>query len=281
LVGLAYRQAGKKLAYSLMHRIIKLILIWSVILVVMIFLHYVGVTRPIEGYLLVPFRPVQGWIYRSIGQAGGTYNNWLARRDLLAENEQLRLDLQTLAIDQSKLNTLEQENKLLQDKLSFVAEGERRFIAGRIISGVADPFTRAVIIDRGSDDGLYPGLAVVAGRGIMIGKLTEVNQTTSRVLLLSDDSSRVAATMQNNNRTAGLVEGQFGLNIAMTNIPQDQVITDGDLIVTSGLEDSIPKGLPIARVTSINQIESDIFKTAVLEPLITIDQISQVLVIIP
>lgn len=264
-----------------MNRIIKLTSIWLAVLAVIIFFHFIGWLRPIEGYAMLAIRPVQSWTYGSISGVSGFYNGWIARRDLLAENERLAGELQQRAIDESRLNTLEQENKLLQDKLGFVEQSERRYVAATVIGPVADDFVRAIVINRGSADGITPGMAVVAGPGILIGKVIEVSQGVSKVLLLADDSSKIAATMQNMNHTAGLVEGQFGLNIAMTNIPQDQVITDGDLIVSSGLEGSIPAGLPIARVTSINQIESDIFKTAVLEPLITMDQIGQVLVLLP
>lgn len=264
-----------------MHRIIKLTSIWISILALVGLFHYFGWLRPVEGYAMLVIRPVQNWTYSSIAGVGNFYDNWIVRRDLLGENQRLTNELQQRAIDESRLNTLEQENKLLQDTLGFVEQSERHYVAATVIGPVADDFVRAIVINRGSADGLYPGLAVVAGPGIMIGKVIEVSQGVSKVLLLADDSSKVAATMQNVNHTAGLVEGQFGLNIAMTNIPQDQVMTAGDLVVSSGLEGAIPAGLPIARVTSVNQIESDIFKTAVLDPLIKMDQVRQVLVLLP
>src|SRR3989344_4049004 len=82
-------------------------------------------------------------------------------------------------------------------------------------------------------DQVEDGLAVVAGPGVMVGKIYDVYADHSKVLLLTDNQSRVAATIQNLNNTTGLVEGQFGLSFAMTNIPQDQEVKNGDLIVTS------------------------------------------------
>jgi rod shape-determining protein MreC len=91
----------------------------------------------------------------------------------------------------------------------------------------------------------------------------------------------VAATIQNTDHTAGLVEGQFGLSFSMTNIPQDEPIKIGDLVVTSGLEGQIPKNLLIAKIERVDKIESEIFKTAILTPIVSLDNLSDVLVIIP
>ena len=109
----------------------------------------------------------------------------------------------------------------------------------------------------------------------------EVYFDYSKVLLLTDNKSKVAATIQNSEKTTGLIEGQFGLSLAMTNIPQDQEVKVGDLIVTSGLEGKIPKDLLIAKVENINQVESEIFKTALLSPIISFDNLSYVLVVVP
>ncbi len=100
-------------------------------------------------------------------------------------------------------------------------------------------------------------------------------------MLLKDSKSRVAVTIQNLDHTVGLVEGQYGLSFSMTNIPQNQDIREGDLVVTSGLEGKIPKNLLVAKVASIKSIESEIFKTAILTPILNFDNLSNVLVIIP
>ena len=154
-------------------------------------------------------------------------------------------------------------------------------MAAKIITGVSDSLSKSVIINRGSDSGLEKGMAVIAGQGVVIGKVGEVYSDYSKVLLLTDNKSKVAATIQNLEKTTGLVEGQFGLSLAMTNIPQDQEVKAGDLIVTSGLEGKIPKDLLIAKVDNVNQVESEIFKTAILSSIISFDNLSYVLVVVP
>lgn len=248
---------------------------------ILVFLHYAGPLKPVENAFVSAVSPLQrGFLSMSLGLKG-FYGGWLAKRDLLAENSALREQLRDYQMDLSRINSLEEENSLLKDELGFVRESGHNYLAARITTGVSDPLSQSVVINRGSDDGLAKGLAVVAGNGIMVGKVSEVYGNFSKVLLLTDNSSKVAATVQNFDKTAGLVEGQFGLGLTMTNIPQDQEMKEGDLVVTSGLEGSIPKGILIAKVERVDKIESEIFKTAMLSPIISYADLSDVLVLMP
>jgi len=250
-------------------------------ILVAVFFHYAGWLAPVEGILVTIFSPVQQAVYATYNGGQNIYSSWLKKRDLIVENGKLQEQLVTLAIDTAKLKALEEENELLKKEMNFVDENKLKFVAAKIVSGVSDPLSQSVIINRGKKDGIETGLAVIADNGIMVGKISEARDDYSKVLLLSDNKSRVAATIQNLDHTVGLVEGQYGLSFSMTNIPQNQEIKDGDLIVTSGLEGKIPKNLLIAKVESIRSIESEIFKTAILTPIISLNSLSDIAVIIP
>jgi rod shape-determining protein MreC len=225
--------------------------------------------------------PVQHVFYGASQGGNNFYDAWLKKRDLLKENSQIKSDLVKMTVDSSKLNSLQEENILLKKELNFVEEKKYKFVAARIISGVADPLSQSVIINRGKRDGIEKNLAVISNEGIMVGKIIDVYDDFSKALLLSDNKSKVAATVQNLDHTVGLVEGQYGLSFSMTNIPQNQEIKEGDLVVTSGLEGKIPKDLLIAKVDRVNSVESEIFKTAILTPIISLNSLSDVVVVIP
>lgn len=225
--------------------------------------------------------PAQEKVYSLVIGLKEFHTKWVVKRDLIAENERLEKKIKELRVDKSKVNSLESENNLLKEELKFIKEHELNTVAAKIITGVSDALSKSVIINRGASSNIEEGMAVISGDGIMIGKVYDVYNDYSKVLLLTDNKSRVAATIQNLNKTTGLVEGQFGLSFSMTNIPQDQEINEGDLIVTSGLEGKIPKDLLIAQVESVNQIESEIFKTALLSPIVSLDNLSYVLVVVP
>jgi rod shape-determining protein MreC len=256
-------------------------LILIVIVITSILLHYVGVLRPIENILFRILTPIEKSLYNSFSFVSQSRQNWVNHRSVISDNEQLRQQLEYNYVDRSLLNTLTAENQLLREELEFKESRQLNTVAAEIVTGVSDPISQAVIINRGKSDGVEVGYAVVSGGGALIGKVVETYETISKVLLLTDTTSKVAATIQNQTQTAGLIEGQFGLSIAMTDIPQDQDIKTGDLIITSGLEGQIPRGLLIAYIESVSQIESAIFKTAVLTPVASFKNLSHVLVIIP
>ncbi len=264
-----------------MKRIIKLSAAALVFILFLAIFHYAGWLRPVEGAAVKIIGPVQGGVYSLAGGIKSFSTSWIKKRDLLAENEELKRELAKYQVDQARVNSLTQENELLKKELNFIEETKAKTVSAKIVTGISDSLSRSVVISRGSKDGIVKGLAVVSNDGILIGKIHEVGDSFSKVLLLTDNNSKVAATIQNQSQTAGLVEGQFGLSLSMTNIPQDQEIKDGDLVVTSGLEGDIPKGLLIAKVESVSQMENEIFKTAILSPIISFDDLSYLLVIIP
>lgn len=256
-------------------------LILLVIVIASIILHYIGVLRPIENTLFKILAPIERRLQDSVSFVSHIRQNWLNHRSVIADNETLRKQLEQNYVERSALNTLTAENQLLREELGFKKDRQLNTVAAEIITGVSDPISQAVIIDRGKNDGVDVGYAVVTGGGVLVGKVVEARETISKVLLLTDTTSKIAATVQNQTQTAGLIEGQFGLSIAMTDIPQDQDIKSGDLVITSGLEGQIPRGLLIAYIESTSQIESAIFKTAVLTPIASFKNLSHVLVIIP
>jgi len=264
-----------------MNNFFKLIIFGLLTIFLLVIFHYINLFNPIEGYIIKLLSPIQEKTYSMVLGAKEFKTNWINKRDLIEENKALEQKLKELKVDRSKVNSLESENKLLKDELRFIKESQLNTVTAKIITGVSDSLSKSVVINHGSDSGIEKGMAVISGDGIMIGKIYEVYSDHSKVLLLTDNKSRVAATIKNLDKTTGLVEGQFGLSFSMTNIPQDQEIKEGDLIVSSGLEGKIPKDLLIAQVDSINQVESEIFKTALLSPIVSLDNLSYVLVIVP
>lgn len=265
----------------MLEKIIKNSLIGLTTIFIVVFFHYLGWLKPVEGLVVNILMPVQSGFYNLSKGASGFYNDWLTKKNLLGENEYLKAQLVAQAIESSKLKGLEEENALLKKELNFFEQNKYKYVAAKIVSGVSDPLSQSVIINRGSKDGIYKGLAVIAADGIFIGKVIEAGDDYAKVLLISDNKSRVAATVQNIDHTVGLIEGQYGLSFSMTNIPQNQEIKEGDSIVTSGLEGQIPKNLLIAKVDRVIIVESEIFKTAILSPIIPLNSLSDVAVIVP
>lgn len=264
----------------MLDKILKYSLYGLTTIITVAFLHYIGWLRPIENLVIKGLSPLQSSVSQTSRFGKNFYDKWLKKRNLIKENEELKNELIQTTIEGSRLRALQEENDLLKRELNFVEESKLRFVSAKIITGIFDPFTRSVIINRGKKDGLERGLAVIADNGILVGKISEIYDDFAKVILLNDNSSKVAATVQNLDHTVGVVEGQYGLSFSMTNIPQNENIKEGDKVVTSGLEGKIPKNLLIAEVENVKSIESEIFKTAILKPIISLDNLSYVEIII-
>ena len=140
---------------------------------------------------------------------------------------------------------------------------------------------QTIMIDKGKHDGLYPGLAVVSSEGIIVGKIVEVKDEISEVFLSNNSECKLAATLLNESKTSGITEGDLGLTIKMNFIPQDIDIKIGDIVVTSGLEQPIPRGLVIGSVLGVDKENNELWQTATIEPLLDAGALTIVSVILP
>jgi len=125
---------------------------------------------------------------------------------------------------------------------------------------------QVVIIDKGNSSGLIPGLAVTVSQGVIVGKVLKVEETRSFVELLTNTQSSLAVGFGSQSGTNGLVVGKAGLNLIMDYIPQNQEITDHEVVITSGLEELIPQGLLVGEVSEITSQVGQIFKQAKVIP---------------
>lgn len=124
-------------------------------------------------------------------------------------------------------------------------------------------------------------MALVAEEGIFVGKITELRERVSRVTLVSDEGSRIAAATAGRDQLIGLVEGLGNGTAELTLIPQQIELVPDDIIVTSGTEEKIPANLPIGLVNVIEGQPTDPFKRASIEPLLNVDQLGLLLVLRP
>ena len=149
--------------------------------------------------------------------------------------------------------------------------------AARIISGSADSWSSTVTIDKGTADGLSVGMPVSASNGV-IGQIVQCGATSSTVRLLTDESSSISAMVQS-NRAQGMVVGSASGQVSLTLIRSSQAVNVGDVVVTSGLGGVFPKGLPIGKVTSVQNNPGSLYLDVVVEPFAHTESFEEVLVI--
>jgi rod shape-determining protein MreC len=184
-------------------------------------------------------------------------------------------------VENVNLAILRDENKALREQLQFYTKYNYNKILVNIISKSISTDQRQVItIDAGELSGLKIGQPVIAGEGVIIGKLIEVREKLSYACVATDKNCHLAATVSGGEGLSGLTQGDLELTVNLDFVPQNQAIEISDVIITSGLEAEIPKGLIIGEVQDIKNEPNNLFKTAIINPAIDLNKINIVSVII-
>jgi len=205
---------------------------------------------------------------------------WSAITGAFRTRDQLRA-LRTELREQSRalvhLREIELENERLRRLLDFRPRIRDAVVAARVIGRDALGASRSFVIDRGTNDGVTRGAAVLAPEGV-VGHVFLAGRSASRVLLVTDHNSGVDAVVQR-TRARGIVEGRVGGGCGLKFVKRTESLEPGDLVITSGVDGIFPKGLPIGRISSIDKRGPGLFQYALVEPAVDFDVLEEVLVV--
>lgn len=237
--------------------------------------------EPIKGVLARISTPVQGPLSQAGKTLSGLTENFRDQGELRTENERLRAAVEYLTAENVRMVELQRENEDLRRQLGFKQAhptliGLPVEIIGREPSGSIN----YIEVDKGSNAGVKKGMPVVDSAGL-VGQVMEVEPERSRILLIVDISSSVPAKIQN-SRADGIVEGaaQRGGQLLMKFIPQGEQVQPGDWVITSNLGGVFPQGLPIGKVTKVNQKDSDMTQEAEVAPVVSFSRLETVTIVI-
>lgn len=197
--------------------------------------------------------------------------NVMTREELKDRNQKLEKENLYLKADRLLIGELQNENTQIHKLFNSQRIYARKRLITEVMSLRSDPFTRQLLIDKGTRDGVYVGQPVINDEGV-VGQIMKVGRTTSRVLLLVDASHGIPVRVQRND-VAAIVHGSGAWN--KLNVPFVQSNADlreGDLLVTSGLGGRFPAGYPVATVTSFNYNEGTLYADVTATPVAQFDR---------
>jgi len=254
----------------------------ALIVVFGLILDELGALAPFEGLFLQLTTPIQRLVDSTTERVIGTSGSLRDLHDLRERNRQLETLVDQLMIENVRLKEAEAQNEDLRRKLAF-AEAYPQYVLkaaevrGRVIGYEPNNFMSVLIIDIGKRDGVQQGMPVVTERGL-VGHIHDVGTNWAKVLLIVDPSSSVAALVQS-SRAPGLISGRLGQDLVMDYIPQEETISAGDVILTSGMSGNYPKSLLIGQVLEVEQRDIDPFQRAIVRPSVNFEKLETVLVI--
>lgn len=226
-----------------------------------------SVTTPLQSLLVKIHRGALGiWT---------TYVDWKAVRN---ENALLRAESERLKLQALQVDEIREENDRLRRLLALRERLPLSTLSGEIIGREAGGWVRALTVNRGRGNGITRQAPVIVPEGL-VGRVVQVRAGASVVQLLNDPASTVGAVVQR-TRTPGLVEGDAAGVVRFKFMARDGAqVTKGDLVVTSGLGNLFPKGLPIGRVAVVEDKGSALFHFAVLTPTVDVARLEEVLLV--
>lgn len=224
-------------------------------------------------YFLDPFRnlvfrlstPVTRIFYKGGTRTGGFFYNLGQIKNISDEKSKLEKSNAELELENSKLKGVLKENEALRAELGLKEKlNDQELVAAEIIGRGPGNSGGSLILSKGKKDGLKEDLPVVAS-GRLLGKLAEVSDDYSRLILIVDESSVVNAMVEE-TRAAGVIKGEVGFNLIIDSISQESPLKVGQRVITSGLGGTMPKGLIIGEVAEILSPQSEIFQSARIKP---------------
>ena len=237
-----------------------------------------GALTPAESIAAAPLHGVSGALNRlslTLNRAFEELNSLGQLRQRIARLEE---QLASRQIEIIQLREAASDYDRLGGLLSYTTALENQeFLTADVIAFDPSGIARSMIINRGTRDGVAVGMPVVTDLGL-VGRIVRVSANAAQVQLIHDENSSVSARLQT-TRAEGSIIGQASGVLRMTFIDLDENITQGDLVITSGLGGNFPPDLVVGQVTSIRQFEFELFQEAEVRSLINFDLLEFVLVI--
>ncbi|MFA7662746.1 MAG: rod shape-determining protein MreC [Patescibacteria group bacterium] len=211
------------------------------------------------------------------------------QNELIAQNDELKQKLIDLTTENAQLKSCLSENESLRQQVNLAKTENYSMITGRVIGKLSE-FAGAeavFIFNQGSRDGIQVGYPLILSntdstQGILIGKVIKVTSARAYFILINNYHSAVAGLVLNKkDESVCLVSGSRDSVMGVEFLPINKEVSKDDLVVTSGLEDNIPKGLLIGKVSSVESEQGSLFHVVKLESLVTMDHFNILSAVVP
>ncbi len=232
--------------------------------------------------LLDLLSPIQGIVSSAADKIRGVWDHYVFLRDTKEENEDLRKLVGEISTKYDNLKTryieTEKQNRRLEEILGFSEKAPYTLMPARVVGRDPSILSSTIVIDKGKRDGVTSNMPVISPNGI-VGLVLTVSRESSRVMLINDKNSRIDVLIQD-SREIGILEGSTGGTIRLSYISSKAPVRIGDWVITAGVGDSFPKGLPVGEVVEVTKPVSELFQAIVVSPKTDLGNLEEVLLIV-
>jgi len=234
----------------------------------------------LRSYLSIITYPIQLIVNMPVSIAKWTTETFASRRVLLEENLQRHNQQLLLMARLQKLEALEAENIRLRRLFNSSFKVSERVLIAEIMAVDMAPFSKQIVINKGSRQNIKPKQPVLDANGVM-GQVIHVNPLSSSVMLITDPSHAIPVVISRNGLRAIAVGTGEANRMTLSHIPNNADIITGDSLVTSGLGERFPPGYPVGTVTHIIKNPDESYAQVYVEPTGNLESTREVLLVWP
>lgn len=222
--------------------------------------------------------PLESAKNRSIKAIKENWNRYLFLIGLVEENQRLKKKNDLLASQLVQYQEGYWEALRLQKMLKIKGPLNTTPVVAEVIDREQSSVFKSILIDKGTAHGLKVGFPVLNDQGIA-GRITECSWHVSRVMLIVDENSNVAALLQG-SRTHGVLQGAGAAGCRLKYIPKKEEVKIGDAVISSGLGGVFPKGTILGVVASVDKKEGGLFQRIDVQPSVDFGKLEEILVLV-
>lgn len=220
---------------------------------------------PVRGIFVNVAYPFQKTFYFISEKTGDIFFLLSSISNLKSENEKLIQENGKLSSQVTELIGEKKENEDLRKQVRLLPQKKFQLEAATVIAQDSQSLGSWIMVDKGRSSGLETGMPVIVYDGILIGRISESYDNSSKITLLTDSSSSVNA-IDLSTGAKGILAGEYSLGIILDMVEQTEVLNEGDDVVTSGLGGTVPKGFLIGKVAQVKSSADKLFQQALIIP---------------
>jgi rod shape-determining protein MreC len=204
--------------------------------------------------------------------------SFTTREALQKEVDTLRNQLRDQQLMTMRQAALESENATLRGLNTALPEVIEKRLIGEVINVEVSTLRQRLLVNRGGNNGVYRQQPVITGDGVL-GQVYRIGPWSSEIILITDaEHALPVQVLRSGVRTIALGTGR-STALELPYVPQNYDVKVGDVLVTSGLDQVFPYGLPVARVTRVERDPAQPLAQIFAAPLARIDADREVLFI--
>jgi rod shape-determining protein MreC len=255
---------------------LKTFLFFALIILIFAAVNLTGASLHIKNF----FFNISSSSQKALWNAGESVSDFLSgffqREYLEKKASELELKNQELLGRIVSLENAEKDNILLREALNIGLEKDFKLEFCQIIN--KDISQDSLLVDKGSEDGISKGLPVITSQKVLLGRIGEVYNNFSEVILITNEDSTFDAAISEKD-IYGVVKGEGNMKLFLDLVPKEKDISIGDLVSSAALGGIFPKGLLVGQIKEVEEIDVETFQRAEISPSFVLESLREAFII--